>query len=193
MTSANTVTGTQRAAAERELINFAFLSTSVAELLIAETQGRLIAVIMQERRDEDALIHELRRRFPRADLRHSQTALKSWVRTIANFIERPKGNLDLPLDIRGTLFQRKVWEHVLTVPFGTTTTFSDVAAAVGSPRAVRAVGSACTRNPLEFAIPCHRVIRSDGRFSGGSDWGDRRQAALVRREAAAEALSTSKE
>jgi AraC family transcriptional regulator of adaptative response/methylated-DNA-[protein]-cysteine methyltransferase len=167
-----------------EAVTFAFLSTSIAELLVAETAGRLVAVIMQERRDEEALVDELRRRFPTADLRHASAALKSWTRAIADFVEHPTADLAIPLDIRGTAFQRKVWEHVLTVPFGTTTTFAEVATAVGSPRAVRAVGSACTRNPLEFAIPCHRVLRSDGRFSGGSAWGDRRQETLVRREAA---------
>jgi AraC family transcriptional regulator of adaptative response/methylated-DNA-[protein]-cysteine methyltransferase len=173
-----------------DVITFAFLSTSITELLVAETGGRLVAIIMQERRDEEALIGELRRRFPTSELRHAPAALKASIRAIADFVEHPHTDLKLPLDIRGTAFQRKVWEHILTVPFGTTTTFADVATAVGSPRAVRAVGSACTRNPLEFAIPCHRVLRSDGRFSGGSAWGDRRQATLVHREAAAEILNS---
>lgn len=172
-----------RSKAEHEVVMYAFLSTTIAELLVAAKDGRLVAIIMQEQRDEEALVNELHRRFPEAQLRHAATSMKPWAQAISDYVERPHADLALPLDIRGTAFQRKVWEHVLTVPFGTTTTFAEVAIAVGSPRAVRAVGNACTRNPLEFAIPCHRVLRSDGRFSGGSDWGDRRQETLVRREA----------
>jgi AraC family transcriptional regulator, regulatory protein of adaptative response / methylated-DNA-[protein]-cysteine methyltransferase len=98
----------------------------------------------------------------------------------------------LPLDIRGTDFQRRVWAAVERVPFATTTTFAEIARQAGSPNAVRAVGNACSRNPLEFAIPCHRVLRSDGSFSGGSPWGDHRQSTIVGREAARAASRRAK-
>ena len=106
------------------------------------------------------------------------------VEAMINFVEDPHGSLTLPLDIRGTDFQRRVWEAVGRIPFGRTTTFLEIARAIGVPRAVRAVGNACSQNPLEFAIPCHRVLRTDGSYSGGSAWGDRRQETIVQREAA---------
>ena len=106
------------------------------------------------------------------------------VERVVAFVEDPREDLTLPLDIRGTDFQRRVWEAVSKIPFGRTTTFADIAREIGAPKAVRAVGNACSQNPLEFAIPCHRVLRSDGSYSGGSAWGDWRQETIVQREAA---------
>lgn len=166
-------------------IRYTFISTSIAELLVASNDLGLIAIIMRERPDEEGLVAELQGRFPDATLRYAPAAMKAAAHEIAGFVEKPRTNIALPLDIRATAFQRSVYDHVLTIPFGTTTSFSAVAEAIGSPRAIRAVGTACTRNPLEFAIPCHRVLRSDGSYSGGSPWGDRRQETLVRRERAA--------
>jgi O-6-methylguanine DNA methyltransferase len=165
-----------------DVIAFDFLSTSIAELLVAASAKGVVAIIMREQRNDVALVDELQRRFPAASLQHAPVSLKKWTRKVERFVEHPLANLVMPLDIRGTEFQRRVWSRVLEVPFGRTTTFAAIAAAVGSPRAVRAVGNACTKNPLEFAIPCHRVLRSDGSFSGGSEWGDRRQATMVKRE-----------
>lgn len=165
-----------------DVIEFDFLSTSIAELLVAKNVRGLVAIIIREHRNDVALAEALQQRFPDASLQQASVVLGDWIRKIKCFVERPLANLVMPLDIRGTEFQRRVWSHVLEVPFGQTTTFAAIAAAIGSPRAVRAVGNACTRNPLEFAIPCHRVLRLDGSFSGGSEWGDRRQAAIVKRE-----------
>jgi AraC family transcriptional regulator of adaptative response/methylated-DNA-[protein]-cysteine methyltransferase len=100
-----------------------------------------------------------------------------------SFVESPRANIALALDIRGTEFQRLVWAAVMKVPFGETSTFAQIAREIGSPHAVRAVGNACSQNPLEFAIPCHRILRSDGSYAGGSAWGDRRQSTIVQREA----------
>jgi AraC family transcriptional regulator, regulatory protein of adaptative response / methylated-DNA-[protein]-cysteine methyltransferase len=108
---------------------------------------------------------------------------------VIRFVEAPTANIDLPLDIRGTDFQRRVYREMLAIPFGQTRTFADIAAQVGAPKAVRAVGAACSKNPLEFAIPCHRVLRSDGAWAGGGAWGDRRQRAIVTGEAAAAAMA----
>jgi AraC family transcriptional regulator of adaptative response/methylated-DNA-[protein]-cysteine methyltransferase len=165
-----------------DIIDFDFLSTSIAELLVAKSKRGVIAIIMREHRNDVALADELRRRFPRATLKHAPRALAEWTKKVRHFVEHPLANLVMPLDIHGTEFQKRVWGCVLDVPFGQTSTFAAIAAKVGSPRAVRAVGNACTKNPLEFAIPCHRVLRSDGKFSGGSEWGDRRQATIVQRE-----------
>jgi AraC family transcriptional regulator of adaptative response/methylated-DNA-[protein]-cysteine methyltransferase len=153
-------------------------------LLVALSSNGVAAIMIQERPDDEALVAALRARFPRAELRRYDAATRKAIEAVVDFVERPHANLDLPLDIRGTNFQRRVWDAVLSVPFGETTTFANVAREAGYPRAVRAVGNACTNNPLEFAIPCHRVLRSDGSWSGGSPWGDRRQAAIVGREAA---------
>jgi AraC family transcriptional regulator of adaptative response/methylated-DNA-[protein]-cysteine methyltransferase len=172
-----------------ELIRYGFARTSVAALLVALSAKGLVAVLMRERPDEGALEGELRRRFPRAELRRDDGGTRKAVDAVVGLVEEPNGNAGLPLDVRGTDFQQRVWAAVARVPFGQTTTFAAVAREAGAPRAVRAVGNACSRNPLEFAIPCHRVLRSDGSWSGGSPWGDRRQAVVVGREAAGAAVN----
>lgn len=168
----------------REVIAYGFGRASITALLVTLSSNGVAAIMIQERPDDEALVAALRARFPRAELRRDDAATRKAIEAVVDFVERPHANLDLPLDIRGTNFQRRVWDAVLSVPFGETTTFANVAREAGYPRAVRAVGNACTNNPLEFAIPCHRVLRSDGSWSGGSPWGDRRQAAIVGREAA---------
>jgi AraC family transcriptional regulator of adaptative response/methylated-DNA-[protein]-cysteine methyltransferase len=170
---------------EKEIIRYGFGHTSVGAILVSRGDDGLVAIIIREHAGDEALIATLQARLRRATLRHDQHGMQADVDAVAGFVERPTANIKLPLDVRGTDFQRRVWAAVLKVPFAHTTTFTAIAKAAGSPRAVRAVGSACTRNPLEFAIPCHRVMRSDGAYSGGSEWGDRRQAAIVQREVAA--------
>jgi AraC family transcriptional regulator, regulatory protein of adaptative response / methylated-DNA-[protein]-cysteine methyltransferase len=164
-------------------LKFAVGYTSVGSVLVASGAKGVAAIIIQQGTDTRPLVGAFRRHFPLISLQ--QRPMTRELRQVVEFIERPDGNLSFPLDIRGTAFQRRVWAAVLTVPFGQTTTFAAIAAKIGSPKAVRAVGNACSHNPLEFAIPCHRVLRSDGSFSGGSAWGDRRQSTLVMREAAA--------
>jgi AraC family transcriptional regulator of adaptative response/methylated-DNA-[protein]-cysteine methyltransferase len=166
-------------------IRFGLGRTSVGALLVAVAPAGLVAVIIREHPDADAQIAELERRFPNAHLVRDDEGTKAEMAAVINFVEAPTGNIELPLDIRGTEFQRRVWREVLAIPFGQTTSFADIAARIGRPTAVRAVGNACSNNPLEFAIPCHRVLRSDGSWAGGSAWGDRRQCAIVTREAAA--------
>jgi AraC family transcriptional regulator of adaptative response/methylated-DNA-[protein]-cysteine methyltransferase len=171
------------ARAAAEVIRYGFGQTSVGTILVAESDNGTVAIAIRERPDEDALLATLRARFPHAALRHDRTGTRKAVEAVVGFVEDPRGNIALPLDIRGTEFQRRVWAAVMKIPFAKTTSFAEIARKVGSPRAVRAVGNACTQNPLEFAIPCHRVLRSDGSYSGGSTWGDRRQSTVVRREA----------
>ncbi|HTG23379.1 MAG TPA: methylated-DNA--[protein]-cysteine S-methyltransferase [Reyranella sp.] len=169
--------------AAAEVIRYGFSQTSVGTILLAESVRGIVAIAIREHPDEDALLATVRARFPHAVLRHDRTGTRKAVAAVVGFVEGPRGNIALPLDIRGTEFQRRVWAAVMKIPFAKTTNFAEIARTVGSPRAVRAVGNACSQNPLEFAIPCHRVLRSDGSYSGGSAWGDRRQSTVLRREA----------
>jgi AraC family transcriptional regulator of adaptative response/methylated-DNA-[protein]-cysteine methyltransferase len=171
-------------AAATELFRYDFGWTTVGSILVATGDNGVVAIAIREHEDRDALVSGLRARFPHVELQHDPAALRGSVDAIVGFVEDPYPDLALPLDVRGTDFQRQVWAAVGKVPFATTTTFAEIARQAGSPNAVRAVGNACSQNPLEFAIPCHRVLRSDGSFSGGSAWGDRRQSTIVGREAA---------
>lgn len=159
--------------------------TAITSVLVATNHDKVVAILIAQNRSKAPLIAALRRQWPKATLTLLPTS--RYLKKVLEFIEAPKENLDLPIEIRGTAFQRQVWQAVMRIPFGQTTTFAAIASEVGSPGAVRAVGNACSGNPLEFAIPCHRVLRSDGSYSGGSDWGDARQSTIVKREAAARA------
>jgi AraC family transcriptional regulator, regulatory protein of adaptative response / methylated-DNA-[protein]-cysteine methyltransferase len=165
-------------AGTRELIRYGLGQTSIAAILFALSDKGVVAILIRELPDEGKLVAAFEARFARAELRHDHAATRDMVEAVVSVVEHPRGNLALPLDIRGTDFQRRVWEAVSKIPFGRTTTFLEIAHAIGAPKAVRAVGNACSPNSLEFAIPCHRVLRSDGSYSGGSEWGDRRQKAL---------------
>jgi AraC family transcriptional regulator of adaptative response/methylated-DNA-[protein]-cysteine methyltransferase len=165
-----------------ELIRYGFGRTSIAAILVALSDKGVVAIVIREHPGDDALVAALRARFPRAELQRERMETKEAVETVIGFVESPRGDLAMPLDIRGTEFQRRVWAAVMKIPFAKTTTFAEIACEVGAPQAVRAVGNACSQNPLEFVIPCHRVLRSDGSYSGGSQWGDRRQSTMVRRE-----------
>ena len=168
----------------RELIRYGMGQTSIAAFLLALSEKGVVAILIQELPDDEKLVAALRARFPHAELRHDARGTREMVERVVAFVEGPREDFTLPLDIRGTDFQRRVWEAVSKIPFGRTTTFADIAREIGAPKAVRAVGNACSQNPLEFAIPCHRVLRSDGSYSGGSAWGDWRQETIVQREAA---------
>jgi AraC family transcriptional regulator of adaptative response/methylated-DNA-[protein]-cysteine methyltransferase len=167
----------------RERLRYGFGRTSIAAMLVAASDKGVIAIIISEHADNSALIAILKGRFPRADLHHDPAGMRQAVDAVIDFVEEPRRDIALTLDVRGTAFQRRVWAAVMEVPFAMRTTFAAIARTIGAPRAVRAVGNACSRNPLEFAMPCHRVMRSDGSYSGGSAWGDLRQATIVRREA----------
>lgn len=150
----------------RELIRYGMGQTSIAAFLLALSDKGIVAIVIQEHSDDEKLVEALRARFPNAQLRRDNGRASAMVEAVVDFVENPHGNLALPLDIRGADFQRRVWDAVRNIPFGRTATFLEIARAIGAPRAVRAVCSACARNPLEFAIPCHRVLRSDRSYSG---------------------------
>jgi AraC family transcriptional regulator of adaptative response/methylated-DNA-[protein]-cysteine methyltransferase len=166
-----------------ELIRYGFGLSSVASILVAISDKGVVAILIREYPANEAFVATLQARFPRAKLRHDRVATREAVEAVIAFVESPTGDLMLPLDIRGTDFQHRVWTAVMKIPFAETTAFAEIARRIGAPGAVRAVGNACAQNPLEFAIPCHRVLRSDGSYSGGSTWGDLRQSTIVRREA----------
>jgi AraC family transcriptional regulator, regulatory protein of adaptative response / methylated-DNA-[protein]-cysteine methyltransferase len=123
----------------------------------------------------------LQDRFPNADLKGGDRAFEATVAQVIGFIEAPRHGLDLPLDIGGTAFQQRVWQALREIPAGTTATYAEIARAVGEPRSARAVAQACRANALAVAIPCHRVVRSDGMLSGYR-WGVERKRELLARE-----------
>ena len=131
--------------------------------------------------DPDALLRELQDRFPRAELVGGEAGFERLVARVVGFVEAPGIGLDLPLDIRGTAFQQRVWEALRRIPAGQTASYAEIAARIGSPAAVRAVAQACASNRLAVAIPCHRVVRSDGALSGYR-WGVARKRELLARE-----------
>ena len=133
--------------------------------------------------DPEALVRELQDRFPRAGFEGADPAFERMVAEVVGLIEAPGQRLDLPLDIRGTAFQQRVWAALCAIPAGETATYREIARAIGQPKAVRAVAQACAANPLAVAIPCHRVVRTDGDVSGYR-WGVERKRELIAREAA---------
>src|SRR5262249_2728393 len=128
------------------------------------------------------LTSELRHRFPKAGLTGGDTQFEQCVAKVVGLVEAPGVGLNLPLDVRGTAFQRRVWQALCEIPAGSTARYSEIAHRVGKPRAVRAVAQACAANPLAVAIPCHRVVRQDGDLSGYR-WGVERKRSLLDREA----------
>ena len=129
--------------------------------------------------DEDEAA--LRRRFPRAEVVADDGTIREWVQEAVRAVEQPAAAADLPLDVAGTAFQQRVWEALRTIPAGTTASYAEIAARIGTPAAVRAVARACGANALAVAIPCHRVVRADGALSGYR-WGIDRKRALLARE-----------
>ena len=160
-------------------IAFAIAQCSLGALLVARSQRGLCAIALGD--DPDVLLRELQDRFPRAELVGGDAAFEQLVAQVVGFVEAPRLGLDLPLDIRGTAFQQRVWDALRKVPAGETVSYAEIAARIGSPRAVRAVAQACAANELAVAIPCHRVVRSDGGVSGYR-WGVARKQALLARE-----------
>jgi AraC family transcriptional regulator of adaptative response/methylated-DNA-[protein]-cysteine methyltransferase len=162
-------------------IRFAVGDCWLGSILVAATDKGVCAILLGD--DPEALIRELQDDFSQAELIGGDEAFERLVATVVGFVEAPARGLDLPLDIRGTAFQRQVWQALREVPPGSTASYSDIARRVGVPRAMRAVAQACASNTLAVAIPCHRVVRQDGQLSGYR-WGVERKRALLEREAA---------
>jgi len=136
------------------------------------------------------LLGDLRGRFPRARIVADDAALAGHLRAVLDFLEEPKQALDLPLDLRGTAFQQRVWLTLCRIPVGETRSYAELARMVGDPRAIRAVARSCAANPVSLAVPCHRVVGSDGSLTGYR-WGVPRKQALLEKERAAAARSVA--
>jgi AraC family transcriptional regulator, regulatory protein of adaptative response / methylated-DNA-[protein]-cysteine methyltransferase len=174
--------GALRRGGQGEVIRTAFADCPFGRLLVGATDKGVCFIGFAE--PDDALLGDLRQRFPRAEIISDDTALASAVRAVLDFLEEPKQGLDLPLDLRGTAFQQRVWQTLCRIPPGETRTYGELASMVGDPRAVRAVARSCARNPVSLAVPCHRVIGRDGSLTGYR-WGVPRKRALLEKERAA--------
>jgi AraC family transcriptional regulator of adaptative response/methylated-DNA-[protein]-cysteine methyltransferase len=161
-------------------IGFAIAASPLGRLLAGATSKGVCFVGIGE--DDRLLEAELRGEFPQAAaIRRDEGRLGSAMATILAYLGGAQPHIDLPVDIRATAFQRRVWEELRRIPYGETRSYGEIAAAVGAPRAVRAVGRACATNPVALVIPCHRVVREDGSLSGYR-WGLARKQALLERE-----------
>ena len=173
--------GQFRDGGEGQSIRYAIASSSLGWVLVAGTDRGLCSIRMGDSRED--LIAGLVERFPKAELAGDDPEFADRVGRVVELVDRPRAALDdLPLDIRGTAFQRQVWDALRAIPAGSTSTYTEVARSIGRPSAVRAVANACASNELAVVIPCHRVIRGDGGL-GGFRWGIERKRALLDGEA----------
>lgn len=165
-----------------EVIRFAIGQSSMGAILVASSAKGVASILIGD--DPDSLARDLQDRFPKAQLIGGDQDYEQLVARAVGFVETPALGLDLPLDVRGTAFQQRVWQALWRIPIGKTATYSEIANQIGHPKAVRAVAGACAANNHAVAIPCHRVVRSDGSLSGYA-WGVERKRHLLELEAAA--------
>lgn len=171
-----------RAGGADEEIRFAIAETSLGALLVAASEKGVCSILMGD--NPEKLLQDLQDRFTRARLVGGDAKFEKLVAKVVGLVERPRKDLDLPLDIRGTAFQQRVWKVLTTIPAGKTASYAQIARKIGKPSAVRAVAQACAANNLAIAIPCHRVVKTDGGLSGYR-WGVARKQELLAREEAA--------
>jgi AraC family transcriptional regulator of adaptative response/methylated-DNA-[protein]-cysteine methyltransferase len=160
-------------------IIYTVTACELGHILVAATERGLCAVRLGD--SEEELEELLREEFPTAEVSSDPEALGEYVRVILRHLAGQQTSLDLPLDVRATAFQRRVWSYLQSIPYGEVQSYSEVAAGVGQPTAVRAVARACAGNSVALVIPCHRVIRASGEL-GGYRWGLKRKRALIERE-----------
>jgi AraC family transcriptional regulator of adaptative response/methylated-DNA-[protein]-cysteine methyltransferase len=159
-------------------IRYAVSRCSLGAILVASTDKGVCAILLGDQ--PGPLVTNLQERFADTQLSAADAKLQRLVAKVIKFVESPRARFDIPLDARGTAFQQRVWLALQDIPVGKTVTYTDIAARIGAPKSVRAVASACAANAIAVAIPCHRVVRSDGGLSGYR-WGvDRKRALLVR-------------
>jgi len=178
--------GAARRGGQGETIRTAFADCPFGRLLVGATGTGVCFIGFAE--PDNALLGDLQHRFPKACILPDDLALAGTVRAVLDFLEEPAAALDLPLDLRGTVFQRRVWQTLCRIPPGETRTYAQLAAMIGNPRAVRAVARSCATNPVSLAVPCHRVVGSDGNLTGYR-WGVPRKQALLQREREAAAAA----
>ena len=168
-----------RAGGTHAVIHFAVGECSLGAILVAATNKGVCAILLGD--DANVLVYDLQDRFPCAELIGGDGDFEQVVAQAIGLVEAPALGLDLPLDVRGTAFQQRVWQALQEIPAGSTASYSEIAERVGAPKAARAVAQACAANAIAIAIPCHRVVRSDGALSGYR-WGVERKLALLQRE-----------
>lgn len=168
-----------KAGGDGSRIYFALAACSLGDVLVAQSEVGVCAILLGD--DPERLLQDLQDKFPQAELIGGDHQFEHVVAQVIGFIEAPEIGLKLPLDIRGTAFQQRVWQALRSIPVGTTVSYSDIAKQIGDPKAVRAVAGACAANMLAVAIPCHRVVRNDGSLSGYR-WGIARKRSLLDKE-----------
>lgn len=161
-------------------IRFAIGQCSLGAILVARSDKGVCAILLGD--DPDRLARDLQDRFPKAELIGGDAQFEQLVARVVGFVDAPRLGLDLPLDMRGTAFQQRVWQALRDIPAGRTASYAEIARRIGAPAAARAVARACAANAIAVAIPCHRVVRTDGALSGYR-WGVERKRALLLREA----------
>jgi AraC family transcriptional regulator of adaptative response/methylated-DNA-[protein]-cysteine methyltransferase len=160
-------------------IRFAVGQTSLGAILVAASDKGICAIFLGD--DPDALTQNLQDRFPKAEIIGADRTFEKLIAQVVGLVDNPRLALNLPLDIRGTAFQQRVWRALREIPLGQTASYAEIARRIGQPKAVRAVAGACGANPIAVAIPCHRVVRTDGGLSGYR-WGIERKRALLQKE-----------
>jgi AraC family transcriptional regulator, regulatory protein of adaptative response / methylated-DNA-[protein]-cysteine methyltransferase len=173
--------GRYRSGGAGETIRFAIGQSQLGAILVASSERGVVAILLGD--DPEALVRNLQDRFSQATLVGGDAEYERLVARVVGFVENPRIGLDLPVDVRGTAFQQRVWKALQAIPAGSVASYSEVASRIGAPKAARAVAAACAANPLAVAIPCHRVVRSDGN-AGGYAWGVQRKRMLAERERA---------
>lgn len=160
-------------------IRFALGECSLGAVLVASSEHGICAILLGD--EPEALLRDLQDRFSKSELIGGDSDFEQTVARVVAFVEAPQLGLDLPLDVRGTAFQQRVWQALREIPAGETASYTDIARRIGNPKSVRAVAQACAANPLAVAIPCHRVVKNDGGLSGYR-WGVERKRVLLERE-----------
>ena len=168
-----------RAGGNGTAIRFAVGKCWLGDILVAASDKGVCAILFGD--DPDKLVRDLQDRFATATLIGGEKRFEQLVATVVGIVSKPGAEFDLPLDIRGTAFQQRVWEALRRIPAGSTASYAEIAKRIGEPRAVRAVAQACATNTLAVAIPCHRVVRTDGSLSGYR-WGVERKERLLKCE-----------
>jgi AraC family transcriptional regulator of adaptative response/methylated-DNA-[protein]-cysteine methyltransferase len=164
-----------------EAIRYDTGGCSLGTVLVAASERGLCAIMLGD--EPTPLIADLRARFPHAQVTEDTVAMRKMLAGVTRLVETPALGLDLPLDARGTPFQRYVWQALSEVPAGATASYGEIAKRIGRPKEAKEVAEACAANPLAVAIPCHRIVKADGSISGYR-WGVKRKRALLAREAA---------
>lgn len=170
-----------RAGGTNRDIHFAIGQCSLGSILVARSERGVCAILMGD--DADALVRDVQDRFPQGRLIGDDPGFEHLIARVIGAVETPSLGLDLPLDVRGTAFQQRVWQALQDIPVGSTATYAEIADRIGAPKAARAVAGACAANAIAVAIPCHRVVRTDGALSGYR-WGVERKRTLLEREGA---------